>query len=138
MPYDLKPLSEQTLQEIDRVSARVETEVLERCLSEDAPTESMGEQAETMIRNGLGFVTRMLRATMQFAAEPILDDEVAWGKTRLPIYGVSASMVLRNFERYADALRRHLAASTFAEVEPYVHKLLDKQRAVSAAEEDES
>ena len=82
-------VSPETLAAFDAVRAKVEEEVLIRCLTEDAPQQTMGPNAEAMIKSGLGFVSRMLRAAMSFSAGEILADEMEWGKTHLPECGVS-------------------------------------------------
>lgn len=130
---NLKPISAATLALFDSVCKEVEDDVLLHCMAEDSPLEYMGEQAESLIRTGLGFVTRMLRAAMQFAAEGILNDELDWGKTRLPVQGVSASMVFKNFDRYTRALKSHVSPEVFGEIEPYLRLLLEKQQQIVLA-----
>jgi hypothetical protein len=88
----------------------------------------MGPEAADLLARGLGFVTRMLRVTMQLSAPEILDDEIAWGRTRLPVQGVSAAMVARNFERYARALAARLSPAALVEIEPWLRALAEKQR----------
>jgi len=124
----LSPVSSETLAKFDEVQALVENDVTQSCLASDDPKSSMGDEAESMIKNGLGFVSRMLRTSMSFAAGDILEDELDWGKTRLPVYGVSGEMVMRNFERYEHALKERLPTEAFAEVEPYLRGMMAMQR----------
>jgi hypothetical protein len=124
------PVSPETLAAFDAARAEVENDVLVRCLAEDAPEQTMGPYAEAMIKSGLGFVSRMLRAAMSFSAGEILADEMEWGKTRLPEYGVSISMVLRNFERYSRILSEKLPAEAFGEIRPYVESMIAGQRGI--------
>ena len=126
-----KPVSVEALAAFDAVRAAVEEAVLTQCLAEDAPESAMGPNAEAMIKTGLGFVSRMLRAAMSFSAGEILADEMEWGKTRLPAYGVSTQMVMKNFERYTKALSETLAEETFAEMRPYIENMLAGQRAIT-------
>jgi hypothetical protein len=124
------PVSRESLAAFDRVSAQVEDQVVASCLADGAAPPEMGPRAEAMIKSGLGFVTRMLRATMQFAAEGILRDEIEWSSCRLPVYGVPSAMVLDNLERYAQSLERALSGTAFAEIEPYLELLIKMQRQV--------
>ncbi len=123
-------VSPETLAAFDKVRAEVENDVLLRCLAEDAPEQTMGPDAEAMIKSGLGFVSRMLRAAMSFSAGEILADEMEWGKTRLPEYGVSISMVLKNFQRYTESLSERLPAAAFGEIRPYVESMIVGQRGI--------
>jgi len=128
---DLKAVSEETVACFDGVCAEVEAEVVRICIAEDAPYSTMGPEAEAMIRNGLGFVTRMLRSAMIFAASGILENELEWGKTRLPVYGVSAKMVMTNFERYSNALEKRLPSQSFAEIKPYLDGMMNMQQRIT-------
>lgn len=130
-----KSVSSETLAAFDAVRIRVEEEVLTQCLAEDAPQQTMGPNAEAMIKSGIDFVSKMLRAAMSFSAGEILTDEMEWGKTRLPQYGVSAAMVMRNFERYAKALSESLPKEAFEEIRPYVENMLAGQRGIVKAAE---
>ena len=123
-------VSPETLAAFDKVRAEVENDVLLRCLAEDAPEQTMGPDAEAMIKSGLGFVSRMLRAAMSFSAGEILADEMEWGKTRLPESGVSISMVLKNFQRYTESLSERLPAAAFGEIRPYVESMIVGQRGI--------
>lgn len=129
----LPPVSALALAHFENVRPEIEEEVALLCLAQDTPQKTMGEDAATMIRTGLGFVSKMLRAAMRFEAAQILHDELSWGKTRLPVYGVSTKMILANFERYTLALERRLPPETFAEIKPYLDELLRRQRVLSAA-----
>jgi len=133
MAESLQAASPETLAAFDTARPAVEDDVARRCLAEDDPTAAMGPDAETKIRAGLGFVSKMLRATLAFGAEGILNDEMDWGKTRLPEYGVSAVMVLRNFERYTTALEQRLPAAALNEVRPYLDHMVAMQRAIAGS-----
>ncbi len=124
MGSELARVSEDTLKSFDEVCAKAEAAVVAECLAADSPEEKMGPEAEGMLRNGMQFVTKMLRASMQFGAGGILADQVQWGKTRLPEYGAGVEMVRRNLERYAEALRTHMPAEMFEELEPYLTQLI--------------
>lgn len=126
-----KPVSAETLAAFDAACAKVEEAVLMQCLAEDAPQRTMGPNAEVMIKTGLGFVSKMLRAAMGFSAGEILTDELEWGKTRLPAYGVSTVMVMKNFARYTKALSEVLTKEAFEEIRPYVDNMLSGQRAIA-------
>lgn len=129
------PVAPETLAAFDSVCAGVEEAVLRLCLAEDDPGKTMGPGAEQMIQTGLGFVSRMLRASLTFSAGEILADQMEWGKTRLPEYGVSASMVLRNFERYARALGEKLPEEAHAEIRPYLESMISGQRGIASSAE---
>lgn len=129
------PVAPETLAAFDRVCAEVEGEVLRLCLAEDDPWKTMGPNAENMIKTGLGFVSKMLRASLSFSAGEILADQMQWGKTRLPEYGVSAGMVLGNFERYAKALSEKLPQGAFVEIQPYLEHMLSGQRGIASSGE---
>lgn len=118
-----KPVSEATLAAFDAVCAAAEEEAARRCLEEDAPEQSMGPNAAAMIRGGMGFVSRMLRAAMGFASGEILDDQRSWAEVRLPEYGVSHDMIRRNMDRYLRALEERLPPAVFAEIVPYAARI---------------
>lgn len=128
-------VSPESLAAFDKIRSEVEEEVVVLCMAEDEPQQYMGPNAESMIRVGLGFVSKMLRTTMNFAADEIMTDEVEWGKTRLPEYGVPAPMILRNFERYTKVLLEGLPQPAVDEIRPYVESMIAKQRGVSDADE---
>lgn len=132
----LEPVGPEVLAQFDAVSAQVEARVTERCLAEDDPAASMGPEAEKMIATGLGFVTRMLRTTMQFGAAGIMQDEVDWGKTRLPVFGVSGQMVAKNFERYVQALEDLLAPEAFAQIRVTLDFMIQAQQKAMAQGEE--
>ena len=123
----LKPVSPETLTTFDASVAAVEEDVARQCLSSDTPERAVGPEAGAMIKSGLGFVSKMLRAMMAYGAGNIINDELEWGKTRLPVYGVSMKMVLNNFERYAKALEKTLPATAYEEVRPYLASMIQKQ-----------
>lgn len=125
-----EPVSPETLAAFEAARTEVENDVLVHCLAEDAPEQTMGPYAEAMIKSGLGFVSRMLRAAMTFSAGEILADEMEWGKTRLPEYGVSISMVQKNFERYTKILAEKLSPEAFGEIRPYVESMIAGQRSI--------
>ncbi len=125
---DSKAVSEASLACFDVVCAEVEVEVAKICMAEDDPQSTMGADAEPMIRNGLGFVTRMLRSAMVFAAGGILENEMEWAKTRLPVYGVSAKMVMDNLKRYSHALERKIPDQAFMEIKPYLNGMMIMQQ----------
>jgi hypothetical protein len=116
----LQAISEETLARFDEIHPAVEDEVTDACVREDAPQRSMGLDAKRQVKAGMGFVSGMLSAAMAFGSKEILAGQMAWGREALPVRGVSMDMVRRNLERYRDALRRRLAASAFAEVQPYL------------------
>ena len=122
------PVSEETLAEFDRVRPQVEEAVLKHCLAADRPEETMGPAAEAKIKNGLGFVSKMLRTTMSLAVVEILQDQMEWGKDRLPQYGVSADMVIKNFGRYREALEKEISPAAFSEMQPYIDAMIAMQR----------
>ncbi len=128
----LEPIDPQVLARFEAVAGEVEARVTARCLAEDDPAASMGPEAEQMIATGLGFVTRMLKATMQFGAEGIMRDEIDWGKTRLPVFGVSGQMVAKNFDRYVRALEDLLAPADFAQIRVYLDFMIQAQRRAMA------
>ncbi len=129
------PVTPETLAAFDGACAEVEEEVRRICLEEDAPWRDMGPNAEIMIKTGLGFVSKMLRASLSFSAGEILSDQMEWGKTRLPEYGVSAGMILKNFERYAVALSKRLPKEAYAEIRPYLEFMLAGQRGIASSTE---
>jgi hypothetical protein len=116
----------------DRVCGAVEAAVIERCLAEDTPQQTMGPDASGMLTRGIPFVTRMVRAAMRFSAGAILDDQMAWGKDRLPAFGVSTVMVLKNLERYHAALKERLPPAAFAEIGPWLDGMIEQQRGIAA------
>ena len=122
-PTDLAPVSPATLEAFDRVARAAEESATAACLAHDDPGATMGAEAERMLLTGMGFVTRMLRASMTFAAGGILADELGWAQTRLPVYGVSHRMILDNFRRYDTALQGQLTAAEYAEIRPYLDYL---------------
>ena len=124
----LKPVSSDSLAIFDAQLASVEDEVLRQCLSEDNPQRAMGPEAESMVRNGLGFMSKMLRSTMAYGADKIIADELAWSKTALPGRGVSMPMLLRNFERYDVALKNRLPSAAYEEVRPYLASMIKPPR----------
>jgi len=109
----LKPVSPDTLKALDAARMPVEEEVLRRCLAEDTPEITMGSETEAKIKTGLGFVSKMFRAIVTFGADKIIDDELQWARRRLPVSGVSMKMVLRNFERYTQALEKKLPSTAY-------------------------
>lgn len=127
-PENQAGVSAETLAAFDGAQSAVEDDVVSMCLAEDEPSARLGDDAEAQIRNGLGFVSRMLRSAMAFGAHGILEDEVEWGKVRLPVYGVSPQMVMKNFERYRAALKRRLPESAYAEIVPFMDGLMHLQR----------
>ena len=126
----LKPVSSGTLTMFDEVCASVEQDVVRQCLSMDNPERTMGANAETMIKGGLGFVSKMLRATMAYGAEQIIQDQLVWAKTALPGRGVSMQMILNNYERYAGALEQIMIPSAYEELRPYLIGIIRRQRAI--------
>jgi len=124
----LQPVSPETLKIFDGAAAAVEEEVSRLCLASSPPEHEMGREASIMIKNGLGFVTKMLRAMMAYSAGNIIKDELDWGKTRLPVYGVSMNMVLNNFERYQTALEKKLPEAAYDEIRPYLTNMIQRQR----------
>jgi hypothetical protein len=102
------------LDRFDALCPDVEAEVVRLCMENDSPRATMGEDAEKMLQSGMRFVSKMLRATMRWGAGEMIADEVDWGRTRLPVYGVSAQMVFRNFQRYEQALMKRLTAEETA------------------------
>jgi len=124
----LEPVSPETLTIFDASVAAVEEEVSRLCLACSPPEHEMGREASLMIKNGLGFVTKMLRTMMAYSAGNIIKDELDWGKTRLPVYGVSMNMVLNNFERYQTALKKKLPEAAYQEILPYLSNMIQRQR----------
>jgi hypothetical protein len=100
------------------------------CLSEDNPQRTMGAEVGSMVRKGLGFVSKMLRSTMTYGIEKIVQDELAWGKTTLPGHGVSMTMVLNNFERYNTAFKNRLSLEAYEEVQPYIESMINRQNII--------
>ncbi len=123
-------VSDEILERFDALCPDVEAEVVRLCMESDAPGQAMGPDAEKMLQNGMRFVSKMLRATMRWGAGEMIADEVEWGRTRLPVYGVSAQMVFRNFQRYEQALMRRLTREEAAAIGPCFAELLKKQQTV--------
>jgi hypothetical protein len=126
----LKPVSSETLDVFDGLSESIENEVLKQCLSTDRPEIFMGPAAATMIKSGLDFVSKMLHAMMSFGSDKIMQDELNWGKARLPVSGVSAKMVLNNFERYSASFEKLMPSDAYAEMLPYLNQLICRQRII--------
>ena len=124
------PVSQDTLTKFNSQLLSVEQEVLEQCLSLDNPQGTMGPGAEAMIRNGLGFISKMFQSSMMYGSEKIVEDELAWCKTFLPENGVSMIMILNTLERYFEALKSRLPLVTFEEVRPYLTAVIDRQRII--------
>gem|GEM_PF-1091151 len=135
MTEPMQPVSEAALTAFDKAHSQVEVDVVERCMAEDYSASTMGPEAEKKIRAGLGFVSKMLRATMVYGAQGILNDQMDWGKTRLPEYGVSMDMVLGNFKRYTDALRQRLPDEVFAEIAPYLDYMVKMQAEIAGKQQ---
>ena len=123
-------ISAEAMAAFDQVSSQVEEAVTGQCLAKDHPHDTMGPEAESLIRAGLGMVTKMLRAAMSFSSEGILRDELNWGKTRLPESGVSVQMVQRNFDRYSDALEEALTPDEYGELRSYLDFMKAMQRQI--------
>jgi len=117
-------VSRECLKAFEEASAEAERVAVAQCLEADRPEDTMGPEAEAMLRSGMQFVTRMLRASLQFAAEGVLTDQVQWGRERLPHYGAHVEMVQRNLRRYADALQSIMPGTTYKELAPYVDTLI--------------
>lgn len=126
----IKPVSQETLSIFDNVVSSVEDDVVNQCLADGILQRIMGAEACNIIKNGLGFVSKMLRAMMAFGAENIIDDQLKWAETRLPVNGISTKMVLDNFERYTKALEIKLPAEAFKEVQPYLAGMIRKQKII--------
>jgi hypothetical protein len=118
------------LERFDALCPEVEAEVVRLCMESDSPQATMGPEAQKMLQSGMQFVSKMLRATMRWGAGEMIADEVEWGRTRLPVYGVSAQMVFRNFQRYEQALMRRLTEEEAAAIGPCFAELLKKQQTV--------
>ncbi len=125
----LNPVSDEVLAQFDKICTAVEEEVVQQCLAED-DVRTMGQEAERMMRSGMDFFTRMLRTAMLFGDGNILEDELQWGRTRLPVYGVPARMVLANFMRYATALEHRLQPKALAQIRPYLQMIIRRQQEI--------
>ena len=126
----LNPVSPETLKIVDAVTASIEEDVLRGCLSADNPERQMGPEAKALIKNGLGFVSKMLHAMMAFGAGNIVEDQLEWARIHLPVYGISMTMVLNNLERYAVALEKKLPPIVYGEIQPYLESLIHRQRTI--------
>ena len=124
-------VSPRALAEFEAICPAVEEEVLRLCMASDDPQAIMGKDAEGMVRRGLGFVSGMLRSAFAFDADGVVDDELEWGRIRLPVYGVSPRMVLANLERYSSALEERLPKATFAELRPHLERMVSRQRRIA-------
>lgn len=69
----------------------------------------------------------MLRSTMTYGIEKIVEDELTWCKTCLPGYGVSMTMILNNFERYDVAFKNKLPLVAYEEIQPYLASMINRQ-----------
>jgi hypothetical protein len=126
----LKPVSPETLKTFDALLASIEEDVLKKCLSSDNPEKTMGPEAKTIIKGGLGFISKLVRTTMIYDTGKIIADQLAWCQTCLPGYGVSMTMILNNFERYDRTLKDKLAAAAYEEIRPCLAKIIQQQRAL--------
>ena len=79
-----------------------------------------GEQAERLIRAGLGFTTRMLDATMFVGEMSLMTDQLAWSKDRLPHEQVSLSQVVSRLQIYRAVVLEMLEPGFAAEVVGYL------------------
>jgi len=68
---------------------------------------------------------------MTYDTEKIVEDQIAWGKTTLPGYGVSMTMILNNFKRYNVALKNKLPGGAYKEVQPYLESMINRQSIVA-------
>ena len=128
----LSQVSERSLAEFDLIAAAAEADVVAGSLGAEQMESLTGGDPATMLKNGMGFVTGMLRSTMRFGVAAIISDELEWGRVRLPVHGISGGMVFRNFVRYGEALKQRLSPESFAEIEPYLKLMLGLQQRLSA------
>lgn len=132
----LPRVSAEDLARFDAACPAAEDEVVARCLAEDAPGDALAADGAHRIRVGMRFVSRMVRASMGFAAGAILDDQLEWARVRLPVDGVAPGMVLRNLVRYREALARRLPDETSAAIAPWIDALVRRQRAIAEGADD--
>lgn len=120
---EAKPVSAETLKAFDAAIAAVTEDVQRQCRACDDPERAM-------IKGGLGFTSKMLRAILQYGANQIIEDQLAWCATCLPIHGVSMTMVLNIVECYDLALKNFLPPSAYTEVRPYITGIIRQQRTI--------
>ena len=130
-PEILTPVSPSTIEAFDAVVDSVEDVVVGHCISEGHPERTMGPEAAAMIKKGLGFTSKLLRTIIAYGTEKIVEDQLAWGKTTLPGFGVSMTMVLDNFQRYNEALKEKLTPAVYDEIRPYLVYLIQRQQMIA-------
>ncbi len=72
----------------------------ERAMKRREEVAHHGANAERIIHAGLGFVTRMLDAALATGESSLLEEQLAWGRSRLPIDGVQPEHVRSRLEIY--------------------------------------
>jgi hypothetical protein len=131
---ELPPVSDKILASFDAVVESAETEVAELCSREDVLDANTGLDGGS-VKAGMKFVSGMLRASMRYSEGEILNDELEWGRRRLPFYNVTADMVLRNLERYQRALASRLSDEAFEVIRQYLDAMVLRQRGIASGQE---
>jgi len=90
-----------------------------------------GDKAENLMIIGFEFTSRMLEAMMAVGDISLLEDQFQWARERLCHEGVLPEHILHLFDVYRQAAKQHLPASVYAEVEPYLDWMLNRQQEIT-------
>lgn len=128
------PVTPETVSAFRAAAEAITQNAVERALAYSEEVAQHGEDAPTLLYQGLLFTTKGLETALAFHTFDLLADQLRWGLDRLQYHGVTPHHVLHRLELYRDAVTAELPAGQANEVSAYVQWMIDYQRNLMSAQ----
>ena len=123
-------ISPQAIDAFRTASPTLIKETVARSLARTDEVAHHGEDAERLLTAGMEFTVRMLEAAMLTGEIPLLEDELAWAKDRLPHDGVSPEHILSRFKIFREVIISTLPDPYTAEITPFLDWMMARQQEI--------